>query len=172
MNNAVSPAIACMEYLAPSKQDIPHQTRIISTQLLNQLLANLSDLQSQFRVAHWNVKGIEFHYIHQLFGDIYSETLLDIVDNLAERLVGLGGMALGTTRDNARDTQLKEFIINQFRPVYYLDCLTTNLAFCIKQTRDMSQELDTICDKTTANFLLEIAAKLDHIMYLLESHLQ
>lgn len=166
----LSPAIACMTVVFPSKSDITPENRIKSTQLLNQLLANLSDLQSQFKVAHWNLKGIEFKYLHELFGEIYNKILLEIIDSLAERITGLGGMALGTARDMARDTQLSEFSISQYRARPYLDALTTNLAYCLGQCRAIARELNCGCDETTANFLQDIAARLDHILYLLESH--
>lgn len=174
LNNSIplSAAIASMNTVMPSKSDITSDARIRSVQLLNQLLENLSDLQSHFKVAHWNIKGIEFQYLHGLFGEIYSEILLEIIDSLAERIAGLGGMALGTARDIARDTQLNEFRIEGYRARPYLDALTTNLAYCVGQCRAIASELDCGCDRTSANFLQDIAAKLDHVMYLLESHLQ
>lgn len=168
----ISEAIACMKSVFPSKSDIPPENRIKSTQLLNQLLENLSDLQSQFKVAHWNLKGIEFQYLHGLFGEIYSEILLEIIDSIAERIAGLGGMALGTARDIARDTQLQEFRIDNYRARPYLDALTTNLAVCTGQCRASARELNCGCDETTANFLQDVALKLDGVMYLLEAHLQ
>lgn len=168
----LSPAIASMVSLHPSKSDIPAESRIRNNQLLNQLLENLSDLQTQFKVAHWNIKGIEFRYLHELFGEIYKETLLNIIDSLAERIAGLDGMALGTARDIVRDTQLVEFNIGAYRAVPYLETLTTNLGYCIAQTRASARETSCNCDETTANFLQDLAAKLDHIMYLLKAHLQ
>lgn len=168
----LSSAIAFMNSVMPSKLDISPENRIRSTQLLNQLLENLNDLQSQFKVAHWNLKGIEFIYLHELFGEIYSKTLLKIIDSIAERIAGLGGMALGTARDAARDTQLQEFKIDSYRARPYLDALTTNLAICTGQCRAIASVLNCGCDETTANFLQDVALKLDGIMYLLEAHLR
>lgn len=167
----LSTAIASMNAVFPSKSDIPQPNRLRTSQLLNQLLANLTDLQSHFKVAHWNLKGIEFQYLHGLFGEVYSEILADINDSIAERIAGLGGMALGTARDAARDTQLQEFRIDTCRSLSYLDALTTNLAYCLADCRATARELNTI-DDTSANFLHDIAAKLDHVLYLLESHLR
>lgn len=168
----LSPAITSMIFLHPSKSDVPPDARIRSNQLLNQLLENLSDLQSQFKVAHWNVKGMEFYSLHKLFGEIYSDTLLNIIDSLAERITGSDGMALGTGRDIARDTQLVEFNIGLYRAQPYLEILTTNLAYCVAQARAIARELSCNCDETTANFLQDLAARLDKVMYLLKAHLQ
>ncbi len=41
--------------------------------LLNQSLADISDLSSQVHVAHWNVKGKDFYQLHTLFDEIYGE---------------------------------------------------------------------------------------------------
>jgi starvation-inducible DNA-binding protein len=168
----ISQAIASMTAVFPSKSDMSPESRVKSAQLLNQLLANLNDLQSQFKVAHWNIKGAEFIYLHKLFGKIYSELLLEAIDSVAERIAGLGGMAMGTARDTARDTQLQEFKIDQYRARPYLDALTTNLGYCAGQARAIAIELDCGCGRTTANFLQDVAKKLDDVMYLLESQLQ
>lgn len=168
----LSQSIASMNTVFPSKSDIPQANRLRSSQLLNQLLANLTDLQSHFKTAHWNLKGIEFQYLHGLFGEIYSEILADINDSIAERISGLGGMTLGTARDTARDTQLLEFRIDAYRALPCLDALTTSTAYCLGQCRAIARELDQGIDETSANFLQEIAAKLDHVFYLLESHLR
>lgn len=165
----LSQAISAMTSVFPSKSDIPPQNRAITCQLLNQLNINLLDLQSHFRVAHWNLKGIEFQYLHGLFGEVYNEILQEIIDALAERIGGLGGMTLGTSRDIARDTQLQEFRIDGYRALPYLDALTTNLAYCLRQCRLFA---NSDIDDTSSNFLQDIAAKLDHVFYLLESHLR
>ena len=41
----------------PTKNDIPADRRAPLTQLLNERLADLIDLQLQTKQAHWNVKG-------------------------------------------------------------------------------------------------------------------
>jgi starvation-inducible DNA-binding protein len=38
--------------------------------LLNQQLANMADLHSQTKQAHWNVRGQEFFQLHKLFDEI------------------------------------------------------------------------------------------------------
>ena len=43
------------------------ETRMEMVALCNQQLANISDLYSQTKQAHWNVKGMHFEALHVLF---------------------------------------------------------------------------------------------------------
>ena len=51
---------------------------------LNQKLADIIDLQTQLKQAHWNVKGPHFIGLHELFDKI-AEDLESYVDMIAER---------------------------------------------------------------------------------------
>ena len=58
-------------------------------------VADLLDLYSQTKHAHWNVKGQDFIALHKLFDEI-NEAVEDYVDDIAERAVQLGGVVPGT----------------------------------------------------------------------------
>jgi starvation-inducible DNA-binding protein len=78
--------------------------------LLPALAASLADgidLYTQLQLAHWNVKGFHFAYLHQLFGTLADEAS-ERNDELAERLVALGGVAVGSARQVARASRLDE----------------------------------------------------------------
>lgn len=57
--------------------------------LAAQTLKAQNDLAIAARMAHWNVRGMNFYEAHLLFGKIY-ETASDQVDELVEVLRGLG----------------------------------------------------------------------------------
>lgn len=65
--------------------------------VLNQQLADASDLLSQVKQAHWNVKGPAFWQLHRLFDEV-AEQADGWIDELAERITALGGYARGTVR--------------------------------------------------------------------------
>ena len=50
----------------PTGNSVPSKARESSVALLNQALADLGDLYSQTKQAHWNVRGKNF-YSHHLF---------------------------------------------------------------------------------------------------------
>src|SRR4051812_34201144 len=92
----------------PTQIDLPAETREAMIELLNQQLADTSDLASQLKHAHWNVKGKDFWQLHLLFDKLW-ECPVEWADMLAERATALGGYATGTVRMAASASRLPEF---------------------------------------------------------------
>src|ERR1700716_3623792 len=88
--------------------DLPENVRSQVSDLLNNLLADAIDLQTQTKQAHWNVKGPQFIALHKLFDEI-NEDVEDYVDTIAERAVQLGGTVEGTARAVAAGSTLSEY---------------------------------------------------------------
>jgi starvation-inducible DNA-binding protein len=76
--------------LYPTRIDLPAEARAQLVELLNQSLADTLDLKTQVKQAHWNVKGMHFIALHEMF-DTFASTLENYVDMLAERVTALGG---------------------------------------------------------------------------------
>ena len=74
---------------------------------LNAVLADGNVLYLKLRKFHWNLKGPDFMQFHRLFEEQYEAIEKDI-DEVAERISTLGGMAIGTTIEFAELSQLKE----------------------------------------------------------------
>src|SRR5436305_14538665 len=91
-----------------TKNDLSEATRAKVVELLNSRLADCIDLQTQTKQAHWNVKGPNFIALHELFDKI-NEDAEDYVDDIAERVVQLGGVAEGTARTVAKRSSLSEY---------------------------------------------------------------
>src|SRR4249920_1934020 len=81
--------------LIPTRNSLRKSTRRAMIDLLNRQLADVLDLGLQAKQAHWNVKGPNFIGLHELF-DKVAEELEEFSDDIAERAVELGGVALGT----------------------------------------------------------------------------
>src|SRR5262245_61618999 len=94
--------------LNPTENSVPLKSREPLVALLNQTLANLSDLYSQAKQAHWNVRGKNFFSLHKLF-DEAADSAEAHWDDVAERAVQLGGYARGTVRTAAAASQLPEW---------------------------------------------------------------
>ena len=91
-----------------TRNDLSRAVRTKVIDLLDARLADAIDLQTQLKQAHWNVKGPTFIGLHELFDKI-TEAVEDYVDDLAERVVQLGGVAHGTARQVAKRSTLPEF---------------------------------------------------------------
>src|SRR5438034_9015644 len=94
--------------LYETENDIPKEARAELNALINQRLADVIDLQLQLKQAHWNVKGPHFIGLHELFDKI-AEDVETYVDEIAERVVQLGGIAQGTVRVAAAGSRLEEY---------------------------------------------------------------
>jgi len=70
---------------------------------LNQLLADTMTLRDLYKKHHWQVSGATFHQLHLLFDKHYEEQV-ELVDELAERIMMLGGLSLAMAADVAEAT--------------------------------------------------------------------
>jgi len=151
--------------------DLSDATRVAMIQLLNQELADTTDLYSQTKQAHWNVKGIHFYQLHLLF-DQLAEKRLGEADELAERATELGGYALGTVRMATANSRLPEIptVINT--GVDYVQALVERYGIHGNAIRAAIDEADEAGDQDTADLFTEISRDLDKDLWFLQAHLQ
>lgn len=151
--------------------DLPEKHRQALIELLNQSLADTSDLYSQLKQAHWNVKGLSFYQLHELFDDLAAE-VFPFIDMLAERATALGGIALGTTRMAAQNSTLPEYPLAAIDGPAHLNALVERYAAYAAAIRRAIDQADDHHDKSTADLFTEISRSSDKQLWFLESHLQ
>lgn len=139
--------------------------------LLNQQLADTFDLQTQLKQAHWNVKGMQFIALHELFDELAAQ-VRDFVDDIAERAVQLGGYAYGTARMAAAATRLPEFPTDKHSSKAHVALLVERFALLAASTREGIGEAEQAGDADTADLLTEISRGLDKSLWFLEAHIQ
>src|SRR5512147_1346076 len=110
-----------------TQNDLAPDVREKAVALLNQQLADTLDLYSQTKQAHWNVKGMQFYQLHDLF-DTLAEAVEEYTDLIAERATALGGTALGTVRMSAADSRLPEYPLDAVEGRQHVEALTTRFA--------------------------------------------
>jgi starvation-inducible DNA-binding protein len=81
------------------------EARSESATLLNEILADTTILYAMYKKHHWLVAGPTFYQLHLLF-DKHAEEQLELVDELAERVQMLGGVAVGDPRHGAELTTI------------------------------------------------------------------
>lgn len=74
---------------------------------LNVLLANYQLYYQNLRGFHWNIKGPAFFELHLKFEELYNDAVLKI-DEIAERVLTLGGTPLHTFSDYLKQSGIKE----------------------------------------------------------------
>ena len=139
--------------------------------ILNQQLADTFDLFSQTKQAHWNVKGLQFFQLHELF-DRLAEEIEEHVDTIAERATALGGTALGTARLAAAASRLSEYPPDIVTGIQHLEVLIARYAALAVTTRAAIDGASDLGDADTADLFTEVSRDLDKALWFLESHVQ
>ncbi len=150
--------------------DIPAETRSQVIELLNQTLATSTDLKTQVKQAHWNVKGKDFYQLHLLFDEIADEVEAHI-DLLAERITTLGGEALGTARTAAQRSELPEYPLGMKDGMEHVTTLADRLAIHAKALRQNIDKTEELGDMDTNDLYVEISRTIDKRLWFLEAHL-
>lgn len=68
------------------------------TQYLTNFLAESYILMLKTQNYHWNVTGLHFHSLHEMFQEQY-EDLFEAVDEIAERIRAIGAPSPGTFKE-------------------------------------------------------------------------
>ncbi len=154
-----------------TKIDIPKGKREKIVAILNQRLADANDLKSQAKQAHWNVKGMNFIALHELFDQVATD-LDPMVDDIAERVTTLGGTALGTVRVAAQNSSLAEYPHEITEGASHVDALSTALADFGKKVRADIDITDELGDADTADLFTGVSRSIDKLLWFVEAHLQ
>lgn len=155
----------------PTLNDLPSNIKGASITILNARIADAIDLALLTKQAHWNIKGPNFIALHEMIDGFRSE--LDThVDTMAERVVQLGGTALGTTQAVAAATTLAPYPTDIHKTKDHLAALIerwATLGSAIREAIDATAEAG---DADTNDLLIALSRALDKQLWFLEAHVQ
>jgi starvation-inducible DNA-binding protein len=154
-----------------TRNDLAAEVRADMVELLNRNLAAALDLYSQLKQAHWNVKGMNFYQLHELF-DKLAGGVLEQVDMIAERATALGGVARGTVRESAGSSALPEYPAGARSGRAHVEAVADRLALYGKLVRASIEEAAAAGDQDTADLYTEISREADKNLWFVESHLE
>jgi starvation-inducible DNA-binding protein len=153
-----------------SRIDIAPKLRASMVALLNQQLADTLDLQTQIKQAHWNVTGPHFIALHELF-DRLAEQIEEPVDDIAERITALSGVARGTARMAANASRLQEFPDGRIDGMQAVAALADRYAQLARSTRAAIETSGKQGDADTSDLFTGVSRELDKALWFLEAHL-
>jgi len=154
-----------------TKNDLSKGTREEVTEILNARLADVIDLKTQAKQAHWNVKGIHFIGLHELFDQVATAAEAH-TDLIAERITALGGTAYGTARVVAKNSTLSEYPLEIVDGTAHVEALSTAMANFGKNVRQGIDDTDKLGDKDTADLFTEVSREIDKLLWFVEAHIQ
>lgn len=119
-------------------------------ELLNKNLANLQLFYMKPHNYHWNVKGMNFKPVHEMT-EAYYDYFAEQYDEVAERIVQLGGKPLATLNDYLKNASLKEESKKTFDVKYVLGSVLSDFKLLNDDFKEISNSAGETNDIPTAN---------------------
>lgn len=139
---------------------------------LNQLVADISQLTVNIHQIHWYMRGREFFRLHPLMDD-YMDQLNEQLDEIAERLIAIGGSPYSTTQEFIDHTGLSEepgkfgkYSLNE-----YMQRLTDQFKYLRDQYQKGMEISDSEKDWPTQDMLNGFKAAVDKNIWTLNAFL-
>jgi starvation-inducible DNA-binding protein len=154
-----------------TKNDVASNAKQVAIELLNARLADAIDLSLITKQAHWNLKGLHFIAVHEML-DQFRADIDANVDIMAERVVQLGGTALGTKERVSETSSLKPYPTDIYKVTDHLGALIDRFGDTANAVRKAIDEADEAGDATTADIFTAFSRVLDKDLWFLEAHLQ
>lgn len=153
-----------------TKNDLPSNAKTTSISLLNTCVAHGIDLALLTKQAHWNVKGPQFIAVHEMLDGFRAE-LDGAVDTMAERVVQLGGTALGTTQAVAGGSKLPPYPTDIYAIGDHITALIDRYGTYANMVRAGIDQTAEVGDADTADILTGVSRAMDKALWFLEAHI-
>jgi starvation-inducible DNA-binding protein len=118
---------------------------------LNGLLADSTVFYQKLRHYHWNVEGRHFFELHAKFEEIYTRWA-DSIDEIAERILMVGGVPLHTLKSMLETASLDE---DESTPAaaQMVDLVAADLQALHARAGEVIEAAEAADDRGTANML-------------------
>lgn len=150
---------------------LPLDSRNAICDALRGVLVDGIDLQLQIKVAHWNIKGPHFAALHPLF-DTYAADLAAHNDSVAERVLTLGGLAVGTARHVAQHSRLADYPQDLTKDLEHVRLLAGRIAGYLAGVREARTVAMGQGDDDTVDLLTGIASMFEKHAWFLHATLE
>jgi starvation-inducible DNA-binding protein len=151
--------------------DTPTNAKKVSTELLNARVADGIDLALITKQAHWNLRGRQFIAVHEMLDKLRTD-MDDYNDTMAERVVQLGGIALGTSQIVSKTSKIKAYPTEAASIEQHLKALIERYGQFANDVRKNIDETDDAGDAGTADVFTEVSRGVDKWLWFLEAHIE
>ncbi|MGK9476372.1 Dps family protein [Melioribacter sp. OK-6-Me] len=137
-------------------------------ELLNKNLANIQVIYIKLHNYHWNVKGITFKAVHELT-EFYYGYFAKLFDEVAERIVQLGGKPFASMKEYLNNAAIKEESKNDFDGIFVLGSIRNDFELMNKEFKDISKIAEELEDSPTAALADENIAWLEKQIWMINA---
>ncbi len=156
-----------LEFLVPGLGEAESE-KIIG--IMQECLSHEQETALVLKHAHWNVAGPNFIAIHEMI-DPQVDDVLNMADESAERIVQLGGTALGRPDDITRFRTWPKFALEgRASTLDYLRALDEYYDVLITDERNAIKQLDDL-DFVSSNIIQDHVQNLEKFQWFMRSHL-
>ena len=141
----------------------------VSTQVLLDLTRDTTVLYLHVKMAHWNLKDVNFIAIHELLDDIAASTL-EIIDEIAERARQLG-VPVDANLNDLSKSEVGTFPIGVVSSKVACAALAESFGRVVKGFHGGIDTVDEAGDAVTADILTQSSGTLEKGLWKIESHL-
>jgi starvation-inducible DNA-binding protein len=139
------------------------------TPVINKQIANWSVLYMKLHNFHWYVKGTQFFTLHTKFEEFYNEAGLH-VDELAERLLSIGGAPVATMKECLALASISEANGNE-QAEQMVQSISNDFSIVISELKEGMSIAAELHDETTGDMLLAIHSTLEKHVWMLKAFL-
>jgi len=138
-------------------------------ELLNVLLANFQVYYQNLRGLHWNIRGKRFFELHVKFEELYNQSQLRI-DEIAERVLTLGGTPLHTFEDYMKNNKLEvgKDVTNDEEAVALI---VKSLAALLVIEREILENAGAINDEGTTSMMSDLITEQEKDIWMMQAFL-
>ena len=139
-------------------------------QKLNQIQADAWALNVKFHNYHWNVKGSQFHSIHNATEAAY-DYLFELFDEAAERAIQIGGKALVCPKALVETAKAPKVEKDTFTCKEVVELILVDYKYLLKEFKELAEIADEAGDRPTAAFADDNIAKYEKEIWMLSQTL-
>jgi starvation-inducible DNA-binding protein len=136
---------------------------------LNRQTANWTLLGVKLHHYHWYVSGSQFFTLHAKFEELYNEAA-GYVDELAERLLAIGGQPASTMTQYLALSELKEAVGGESAKEMVTQ-LVQDFALVAEELKHSIAAAEELSDQPTADLLIGIRSSVEKSAWMLNAYL-
>ena len=141
----------------------------ITVEKLNKLLADYQVFYQNLRGLHWNIKGQMFFSLHEKYEEYYNAAA-EVVDEIAERILMLGGQPLHTFGDYLKVATLEQ-VTNVSDGKKGVEAVLNSDRFFLKSFKEILTVAGENEDEGTIAMISEWIGATEKRIWMLESYL-
>jgi starvation-inducible DNA-binding protein len=151
--------------------DLEEPVRLEMTEQLNQMLADTMTLRDLYKKSHWQVAGPTFYQLHLLYDKHFGEQA-ELVDEIAERIMLLGGLSIAMAPDVAETTRIERPPRGREEVPVQLSRLLDAHQIIIGQCRELAERADKLGDDGTNDLVVSDVLRTNEMqVWFLSEHL-